>query len=627
MGDGPRPASWHRVIALVLAVAFVGVLILVRLLDPGEPQPGAAPAPGGSGPSSGPSRVVRPREPEAVTLPADLLGGVRFVDVTRRVLLDGRGPAVPVPTAADMDAGAAVADLDDDGDLDLLLTSAGRASGLYLNDRGTFVDITRRSGIRGLATATVPAFADVDADGDGDLFLGGRGKEFGRLLVNDGTLRFADRSRALGVVPTLTGRHRATRGADFGDIDRDGDLDLVVTDWNVGSVLAVEAARGDAPDRVGGQCAYAAAARRLLAAGSLEVTGDSRLFRNDGGRFVDVTEDWGLADLGIERPFTPQLVDLDGDGWLDLAVAGDACSSRLFVNQAGRRFVDVTRRASVGTDENGMGSLIHDFDGDGRLDWLVTSIAYPTADGDCPVVSVFAGCSGNRVFLNRGRMRFEDATDELGLRNTGWGWGVVAADFANDGRTQVAVTNGRIGSREAIDPTDQAEVYYDTFARDRTAFLVRAADGTFVDVADQVGIRDDDVSHALVVFDHDRDGRLDLLVANAGAPPTLYRNVTSPARRWIGVRLRDPFTPGNEAGLGARVEVTSTSGVTTTRWMHVSGSYETQLPAEAHVGLGHDLVRRIRVWWPGGTEPQVLDEVAVDRVITVTRAREGPASR
>lgn len=619
MGDAPGPAAWQRSVALALAVAFVGVLVAVRLLGAGEPQQGASPAPGEERQASAAPEVVRAAEPEAASVPDDLLGGIRFVDVTRRVGLSGNGPAVPGPTAADMDAGAAVTDLDDDGDLDLLLTSAGRASGLFLNEGGTFADITRRSGIGGLETATVPAFADVDADGDLDLFVGGRGKEFGRLLVNDGTLRFTDRSQALGVVPHGRGGQRAIRGADFGDIDRDGDLDLLVTDWNIGSFLAVEAAKGDDSDRVPGQCAYAAAVRRLHASGSLEVTGETRLFRNDGGRFADATEDWGLADLGIERPFTPQLVDLDADGWLDLAVAGDSCSSRLFHNEGGRRFADVTRQASVGTDENGMGSLIHDIDGDGRPDWLVTSIAFPTADGECPEVSVFAGCSGNRLYLNRGRMRFEDATDELALRNTGWGWGVVAADFANDGRTQVAVTNGRVGSSTAIDPADQAQVYYETFASDPTAFLVRAADGRFVDVAGQVGIRDDDVAHALVAFDHDRDGRLDLLVATAGSAPHLYRNVTTPLRRWTGIRLRDPRTPGNRSGLGSRIEVTSTSGATTTRWMHTSGSYEAQLPAEVHVGLGEHGVRRIRVWWPGETEPQVVERVAVDRVITITR--------
>lgn len=620
MGQVPGSAARTRLAASVLAVLCVGVLAAVRIADPGEPPRGAAVDP--PEPATQQPPVMRALVPESAPLSDGELGGIRFVDVTKRAGLAGRGPAVPEPEAADMDAGAAVADLDDDGDLDLLLTSSGRASGLYRNERGRFLSITPDSGISGLATATVPAFADADADGDLDLFLGGRDEEFGRLLLNDGALRFVDRSRAWGVVPSGGDGLRAMRGADFGDIDLDGDLDLIVTDWNIGSALAVEVARGDASDRDTGQCAYAAQARRLDAAGVLEVTGETRLFRNDRGRFTDATERWGLAGLRIERPFTPQLVDLDADGRLDLAVAGDSCSSRLFRNQAGRRFVDVTAQASVGTDENGMGSLVHDLDGDGRPDWLVTSIAYPTADGRCPAVSLFAGCSGNRAYLNRGRMRFEEATDELGLRNTGWGWGVVAGDFANDGRTQLVVTNGRIGARSTVDPHDQVAVYYDTFAHDTTAFLARVGDEPYVDVAGQVGIRDDAVSHALVAFDHDRDGLLDLLVARAGSPPLLYRNVTRPQARWIAIQLQDPLSPGNGAGLGSRVEVTSTSGAITTRWMHTSGSYEAQQPAEVHVGLGDASVLRVRVWWPGQVDPQVVEGVRAGRLVTITRDRD-----
>ena len=425
MGTSPDPLARSRTVALVLFVALVGVLVAVRLVSDGQEQSGAAiPAvrDTASDVGGGDDRaVVRPVRPEPAPVPDEALAGIRFEDVTARSGLAGSGPATPEPTAADTDAGVAVADLDDDGDLDLLLTSSGRASGLYRNEGGTFVDVTRRSGLPRLAAVTTAAFADVDGDGHLDVFLGGPAPGFGRLYLDDGTGRFRDRSGDWGLAVAARGQ-RSMRGADFGDVDRDGDLDLVVTDWNIGSFLAVEAALGDASDRVTGQCGYAATVRRLHAAGSLEVTGHTRAFRNEGDRFVDATREWGLSDLGIERPFTPQLVDLDDDGWLDLAVAGDSCSSRLYRNDGGTGFVDVTRRAGVGTDENGMGSVVRDLDGDGRPDWLVTSIAYPTADGTCPPVGLFAGCSGNRVYLNRGRMRFEEATDELGLRDTGWGW-------------------------------------------------------------------------------------------------------------------------------------------------------------------------------------------------------------
>lgn len=625
MGHASGGGERARVLAAVLAAALLLVLVGVRVLSDGSPQ-AAGPASAGRGAAvpeqtASPTPVLGPVPRDDEPLSDEALAGIRFVEVTAEAGLAGRGPATPEPTAADMDAGAAVADLDDDGDLDLLLTSSGRASGLYRNDDGVFVDITGRSGIGRPTAATAAAFADVDADGDLDLFLGGPVPAFGRLLLNDGSGRFVDGSARAGVRGRSLdrGEQRAVRGVDFGDVDQDGDLDLVVTDWNVGSPLAVQVAQGDASDRIAGQCQHAQMARRLHAAGSLEVTGDTRAFRNDGGRFTDATRAWGLADLRIERPFTPQLADLDDDGWPDLAVAGDSCTSRLFRNMTGRRFVDVTEQAGVGRDENGMGSVVRDLDGDGRPDWMVTSIAYPTADGSCPQVSLFAGCSGNRVYLNRGRMRFEDVAGDLGLRDTGWGWGVVAADFANDGRVQVAVANGRVGP-EAVNTADQADVYYDAFDHDPTAFLVQSEDGRYADAAAEVGIRDDEVAHALVAFDHDRDGRLDLLVANAGAPPHLYRNVT-PRRHWLGLRLRDPATPGNVAGIGSRVEVTSTSGATTTQWVQTSGSYEAQHPAELHVGLGDAGVARVRVWWPGQSRPQVLRTPRADRLLTIVRRR------
>ncbi|WP_159083739.1 CRTAC1 family protein [Nocardioides terrigena] len=613
-----------RAAVLGLALVLVTVLAAVRLFSDGEPQASSTgPATRPSTTASPAGEVVSPYESPRPALPDEAVDGIRFVEVAARAGLgDGAGEGDAGPTAAQVDAGAAVVDLDDDGDLDLLLTSSGGASGLHLNEGGSFTDITADAGLTGLDSATAPAFADIDADGDLDLFLGGPGNRFGRLLVNDGAGRFTDESTARGVVgrPDDEAVGRSIRGVDFGDVDRDGDLDLVVTDWNPGAVIAADVARGEASDRNSGQCNRAATTRRDLAAGLVQLTGDTRLFRNDGGRFTDVTRPWGLADLGISLAFTPQLVDLDGDGWLDLAVTGDACTSRLFRNRRGDRFVDVTRRAGVGTDENGMGSVIRDLDGDGRPDWLVTSIAYPTRDGTCPAAGHFAGCTGNRVYLNRGRLQFEDGTDELGLRNSGWGWGAAAADFGNDGRLQVAVTNGRLGG-ETVDPSDQTEVYYAAFTGDPTRFFVRGPDEVFTDAADRVGIRDEEVSHALVVFDHDRDGRLDLLVANAGAAPYLYRNVSAPRGHWIGVRLRDPATPGNAQGLGARVEVTSSTGAVTTQWVHTSGSYESQHPAETHVGLGSATAARVRVWWPGEERPQVVSDPATDRLVTVTRRR------
>jgi hypothetical protein len=126
-----------------------------------------------------------------------------------------------------------------------------------------------------------------------------------------------------------------------------------------------------------------------------------------------------------------------------------------------------------------------------------------------------------------------------------------------------------------------------------------------------------------VAFDADDDGDLDLLVANFGAEPVLYRNDTE-AAHWLTVRLDDPATAGNRSGLGARVRVITASG-TTTRWLIAGGSYESQEPAEIHVGLGvQERFDEIEVTWPGATEPQIVRAGAADRTIVVTRTPTGP---
>src|SRR5262249_1139644 len=113
-----------------------------------------------------------------------------------------------------------------------------------------------------------------------------------------------------------------------------------------------------------------------------DLPGATTLFHNDRhGHFTDVTKAWGLT-FRARLPFTPDFADFDGDGRVDLALTGDMCTSRLYRNVDGTHFEDVTAKAGVATDQNGMGSVVADLDGDGRPDWFVTGVGYPTADGE-----------------------------------------------------------------------------------------------------------------------------------------------------------------------------------------------------------------------------------------------------
>jgi len=630
-GDRQRDGSSRRlrVVASVVVVAAIATLVAIRLTGDDGDRAGRS-----GGRSSTATTATAPTSTAVETFLDDPpttatsrdLDGITFTDIT-----DASGLAAPqsnLDLRADMSmtSGAAVADVDGDGDLDLYVTRVGLPNSLYLNDGdATFTDVAASAGVDrrppdgGFQGSGAAAFADVDGDRCPDLYVAGAGDGTvsgdGALFVNDCAGHFTDRTAERGLtLPATTANLGAQgHGVTFADYDRDGHLDLLVLHWDPAFLGGNAGQQGfeqvPDPDSL---CERMAVVR---AAGSDRATvagpNRSRLFRNDGtGHFVDVTAAVGLP-LDRIAAFTGEFADVDGDGWDDLLIAGDFCTSALFLNDGGRTFTDATEAAGVATDENGMGSVVRDVDGDGAPDWFVTSIDGRTESGRCPTRSGNTGCSGNRLYLNRGDGTFDDATDRYGVRNGWWGWGAAIEDFGNDGRLAVAQTNGYVGD----DPPR------DRFVTDPMRFWIPGAskDLPLVDAAGPAGLDADGVGHALVAFDMDRDGDLDLFVANFGAAPVLYRNDTPTDRHWVTVSLDDPTRPGNRQGVGARVRVSS-GDAEVTGWISTGGSYESQRPAELHVGLGDDDGPvDIEVWWPGTDTPQVVTASPVDRIVTVTR--------
>ena len=477
--------------------------------------------------------------------------------------------------------------------------------------------------------STAAVFFDIDADGDLDLFAAAAGTSPDQLFVNDGSGRFTEEAmtRGLDRPGADRGRHNRQYGATVADVDVDGDLDLLVLQWrseiyNAEAFSAAAEAAGWEDDYVPSPCETAAA---IAAVGFPKepgaLPGRSALYLNDGtGNFTDRTEEYGL-DLDGVVAFTGVFHDMNRDGWPDLAVTGDGCTSRLYLNDGGTSFEDVTSSAGVGTDTNGMGSVISDLDGNGTPDWFVTSIFFDLPEGEQCEGATFAGCSGNRLYVNDGTASFVEASDDLGLLDSGWGWGAAIEDFSNDGRLDVAVTNGwRLSEEPGLDGE-----YMGTFYDDRTRFMVRSgADpgAPFVDVGEQVGITDTGVGQAMVPFDMEGDGDLDLLIAQSNDVPLLYRNDTDPTRSWITISLDDPTRPGNRWGDGARVVIRPDADATPiAMWVGTGGSYESQKPPVVHRGFGDRIapLASVEVFWPGETTPQTFTEVALNQHLTVVR--------
>ncbi|MEM9558379.1 MAG: CRTAC1 family protein [Acidobacteriota bacterium] len=470
--------------------------------------------------------------------------------------------------------GVAAGDADGDGWIDLYLVGGELgANALYRNrGDGGFDDVTVAAGVavEGVLGCG-PSFVDLEGDGDDDLVVltvAGAPRHQGQPAVQRPEAVpkvFCNRGDGSFDPPTDGGftTYDPTYSAAFGDVDGDGDLDAVTTSWRYPSL--------------------------------------SMIWSNDGaGLMADATAAslvGGLLDMP-PYSFTPNLVDLEGDGDLDLLIAGDFGGSRVLEGQGDGTFVDVTGPEI--TDENGMGATVGDIDNDGDPDWLVTSIWDP--DGDSTGGNW--GITGNRLYRNRGDGRFDDVTDAAGVREGYWGWGACFADFDNDGDLDLFHVNGfpAAGASE--------------FHADPSRLFLNRGDGTFVESSAAVGFDDVGQGRGVVCFDYDRDGDLDVFVAQNAEPSRLYRNDLPAGSHWLQVRLAGEAP--NPAGIGARIEV-ETGGVTQTRWLQAGSHFVSQNPVEAHFGLGDAAtVERLRVTWPDGRACVRL-QVPADQYLVMSR--------
>jgi len=501
----------------------------------------------------------------SATLSAQVLDW-RFQDATLSVHPDWRFvPGQSQLQGRDlMGGGLAAADIDDDGLVDLYIPRGDFLPGLLLQNRGEgFEPVGQRWRLSpdaagsDMAYAVGAAFADIDGNGYPDLLLTGL-RGFGiRLFLNDGR-GFHRADAAWG----LDADSQDTWSLAFADIDADGDLDMAATHWRLHE--------------------------RLTNSGG-------HLWRNDAGRFVDISQAWGIAEAfgSDDFSFTPNFTDLDGDRYPELVIAADFGTSRVFRNLDGNRYLDVTE--PVVSDENGMGAAVGDFDGDGAQDWFVTSIW-----SELYKIDPSAGFSGNRLYRNDGRGGLINVTDPAGVREGYWGWGACAADFDNSGSLDLFHVNG-----------------FNATQRPARLFL-NDGSGRFTQQAEQKGIADTGEGRGIVCFDSDRDGDIDVFIQNRLQPGKMYRSTASTnGNHWLGLRLRDRGM--NRHGVGARVRL-MTGGRVQTREMAIPNQYLSTGPAELHFGLGPSPnIDWLEIEWPDG-QVQRLVAPPPNRWLTVHRS-------
>ncbi len=477
--------------------------------------------------------------------------------------------------------GAAVGDYDSDGDLDIyLLGQLNQPNVLLRNDLDLgsewFTDVTATAGVGDLGLSRVAHFVDLNNDGHLDLLLindddGSNNYSPSRIFENNGDGTFFDRTSTANFRPT--GYLRC--GAAVADYDRDGLLDVYVTNWGFAGV-------GGSPD----------------------FPGVNRLYRNLGNfTFQDVTGAVGLGGLARDS-FSAILHDFDGDHFPDLYVALDNSSDEFYWNQSGT-FVNETSGvglAHVGTD---MGISCADFDDDGDLDLYVTNISDP--DG------AFGPSQGNPLHVNRadtvGSTQFVDEAVLRGAGDTAWGWGVEFVDWDNDGDLDIVAGNGFDEFVEFVAPGS-------SILGTPTVLLENDSTGNFTRVfTPDLNVSED--SRALIAFDYDRDGDEDLLITNMNQPARLLENRTATQGHWLDVTAVQS-AGSNRNAVGAAIYAT-VGPKTMRRDFIVGDSFLAGTPSEVHFGLGvATTVDSLEVHWTDGNQT-TYPNVYGDRLIQIVQ--------
>lgn len=545
-------------------------------------------------------------------------------------------------------AGVAVGDINNDGLSDLFFSGNYVPSQLYLNKGDMqFQDITDHSGIKTDRKVTGVSMVDINGDGYLDIYLSISGSPWsspddrGNLLyLNNGDNTFLEAASEFSVDDPGFTTH-----AVFLDYNKNGYLDLFLLGNSPG-----EFGRGDTGGRFSG-------------AKEPNPYGLDRLYRNNGdGTFSDISEEAGILDrlgYGLGAVAT----DLNNDGWPDIYVSNDITPNDvLYINNGDGTFTDKAADYLKHTSFAGMGIDIADFSNNGWPDIMQTDMM-PEKLEDRKRMSgstsysvfqqlrnqgYFPHYNTNTLQLNRGTTAngdiiFSEIGRMAGVAYTDWSWAALFADFDNDGKKDLFISNGypkavndfdylsdmHRARQTGNDPEHVKQMELDILENLHSYnvsnhIFQNNGDFTFTDRTSQWGVDHPGFSYGAAYADLNSNGKLDLVINNINSPAQIYENTGAGSKEhnYLQVQL-DGFS-SNTGGIGAKVILTH-NGEKQTIYHTPYRGYMSTVDDRIHFGLGDgagETLDSLEIYWPDDRY-QLLTEISKNQLLTVSQTDAG----
>jgi hypothetical protein len=532
--------------------------------------------------------------------------------------------------------GVGLIDFNQDGLLDIYMVANMDTNRLYQNlGDFQFKDVTNSARVGGTHSwSTGVAIADVNADGWPDIYLCNSGDIKGddrknELFINNGDGTFKEEAAAYGLDDQGFSIH-----ASFFDYDKDGDLDMYLLNNSyraIGSFDQTENLR-HVRDSIGGD----------------------KLFRNDNGRFVDVSVGAGIHGSVIGFGLGVTVADVNKDNWLDIYISNDFFErDYLYINNQQGGFEEKLEEQIKSISAASMGADIADLNNDGYPEIFVTDML-PAENERVKAVTTFDSWdryqesvgngywhqfTRNTLQYNNKDGTFSEIGRYAGLEASDWSWAALMFDFQNNGLKDVFISNGIVQDltdQDFLAKASEEQVVMRIVSGGNVDFqtlisyipskaianhaYVNNGDLTFSNQAQELGLGEPSFSNGSAYGDLDNDGDLDLVVNNTNMTAFLYQNHADqlyPDNHYLRFLLKGEA--GNTIALGTSITATIADTMYVVEHLPTRG-FQSAVDHRPLLGLGkHSIIDKIEIVWPSGKISR-LTNVQTDQDIILSES-------